>query len=214
MKMEVTVNQYNKGNLAGYANIVFDDRFAIEHVQIKKHKDNGLYVEMPTVQKRDGELKELFHPISAKARLDLDKSIIEAYENARKGQKSTEFKDDSPPIRVSAVSSAQYENKNMIGFANVRLSNNCVVEGIQIKVGKNGEYLDMPKYRHLITQNGSPVFENGMPKVEYNSVFKPITKDSAAELKKAVVNDFNRRYNQQKNIVRGQPVNKSVAMKI
>ena len=44
-------------------------------------------------------------------------------------------------------------------------------------------------------ENGKCVYdEKGIPKTEYRAVFKPITKESAAELKESVVNAFNKKY--------------------
>ena len=202
MRMDITVTPYEKRDLAGYAYVVFDNKYAVEHIQIKRSKDNNLYIDYPSVNKRSGEIKEIFHPDNLQTRADMGKAIITAYNNALNGQRKTEINDNEPPMKVTSVSTAQYEKQNMIGLANVKFSNGCVLESVQIKTGKNGEYLDMPKYKKYVTENGSLVFENGLPKTEYRSMLKPITKEAAAEMKQAVINNFNEKYTKKNN----QPV--------
>ncbi len=191
MKMKVSISTYERRDMLGYANVVFDDKYALEHVMIKTKGDGGYYVVLPEITKKSGEIKEIFHPATADARLFLDRSIIQAYHNAKNGQRETEFVNDMPPMNVTNVRTAQYEKDYIVGLANVKFSDGFVLEGAQIKTGQYGEYVDLPKYRRPVTENGRPVYtEEGKPKMDYREVFKPITKESAAELKKAVVDKF------------------------
>ena len=199
MKLEITVNPNknpNKWNgLEGFANVVFDGQYALENVQIKSKDRDCLYIVLPEIVKKTGDRKEIFHPTTAQARMELDKSIIQAYQNAKNGQKKTEFTNDLPHMKISGVNSAQFERDYIIGLANVKFSDCFVLEGAQIKTGAYGEYVDMPKFRRNVMENGKCVYdEKGIPKTEYRAVFKPITKESAAELKESVVNAFNKKY--------------------
>lgn len=192
--MEISVTPYNKRDIAGFANIVFDGRYAVENVQIKRNKDNNLYVAFPSVHKKNGEIKEIFYPMNLEIRTKMSGQIIEAYNNALQGQRKTEIIDSQPQVSVKSVRTAKFEKDNLIGLSNVVLSNGCIVEGIQIKSGKNGDYISMPQYKQVVKENGNPVFENGLPKVNYRAMFKPITKESAAELKQTVINNFQKKY--------------------
>lgn len=197
MKLEITVNtnKISKSDLKGFANVVFDGQYALENVQIKSKDSDCLYVVLPEIIKKTGERKEIFHPTTAQARMDLDKSIIQAYQNAKNGQKKTEFNNNLPSMKISGVNSAQFERDNIVGLANVKFSDCFVLEGAQIKTGQYGEYVDMPKLKRNLRENGQYVYdENGQVKKEYRAVFKPITKESAAELKNKVVNSFHQKY--------------------
>lgn len=200
MKMDITFNLKERNDYCGNANIVFDDKYALENVQLKRTPDRtGFYVVTPEIQSKNG-VKELFHPVSSNVRTNyFDNAVITAYQNAKDGNKNTKIENDLPPMEISLVRTSEYEKDSIIGLANVGFSESYMLEGVQIKTSREDghEYLSMPKYRQPELQNGRPVYdENGKPKMRYRDVFKPITRESYDELCNAVVGTF---YNQHRS---------------
>ena len=94
-------------------------------------------------------------------------------------------------MEISKVNAAEYERGMTIGLASVGFAKSYMLDGIQIKTGQNGEYLNLPKYTQPVLNQGSPVYdENGRPKKDYRDVFKPITKEAYEELKNTVLDKF------------------------
>lgn len=200
MKMDITFNLKERNGYCGNANIVFDEKYALENVQLKSTPDRtGFYVVTPEIQSKNG-VKELFHPVSSNVRTNyFDTAIIKAYHNAKEGNKTTTIENDLPPMAVSLVRTSKYENGSIVGLANVGFSQSYMIEGVQIKVSQDGhEYLSMPTYRQPELQNGRPVYdENGKPKMKYRDVFKPITREAYDEIRNAVVSTFYQQHKSQ-----------------
>lgn len=67
--------------LKAVASITIDNAFAIHELRILDGRE-GIYVAMPSREVPDGSYKDIAHPISAEARTQVEKVIIEAYEKA------------------------------------------------------------------------------------------------------------------------------------
>ncbi len=192
MKMDITFNVYEANDFCGYANVVFDEKYALEHIQLRKNADGGLYVVTPGYTNKNNERKEFFHPVSAESRKEFDTAVIKAYNQTKStGNRKTTVVNDLPPMEISKVNAAEYERGMTIGLASVGFAKSYMLDGIQIKTGQNGEYLNLPKYTQPVLNQGSPVYdENGRPKKDYRDVFKPITKEAYEELKNTVLDKF------------------------
>ena len=69
---------YEGSKTKAFASVNIGDAFAIHGIKIIEG-EKGLFVSMP--QRKDGEdYKDLFHPITAEAREELNKQIMDAYE--------------------------------------------------------------------------------------------------------------------------------------
>lgn len=69
---------YEGSNTKAFASVNIGDAFAIHGIKIIEG-EKGLFVSMP--QRKDGEdYKDVFHPITAEAREELNKQIMDAYE--------------------------------------------------------------------------------------------------------------------------------------
>lgn len=192
MKMDITFNAHETSDFCGYANVVFDEKYALEHIQLRKDFEGGLYVVTPNYVNRNNERKEFFHPVSAESRKEFDTAIIKAYNHTKEtGERKTTVVNDLPAMEVSKVNTSEYERGMTVGLASVGFANAYLLESVQIKTGQNGEYLNLPKYSQPVLNNGSPVYdEKGQPKKDYRDVFKPITKEAYNELKNAVLDNF------------------------
>ena len=64
--------------LKAIASVTIDDCFVIHELRIIEG-DNGLFIAMPSRKLREGEFKDIAHPINAETREQLEKAIIDEY---------------------------------------------------------------------------------------------------------------------------------------
>ncbi len=80
--MEITDIRIKKvngeGALLGYASVTFDDEFVVHNIRIMSGR-NGNYIVMPNRKMKNGEYKDIAHPIKTEFRRKLENAILEAY---------------------------------------------------------------------------------------------------------------------------------------
>ncbi|HHU87766.1 MAG: septation regulator SpoVG [Sphaerochaetaceae bacterium] len=97
--MEITDVRVRKitseGKLRAYATITFDNQFVVHNLKVIDGK-SGLFVAMPSRKTKNGEFKDVAHPISSDFRATMQEAILEAYDNAPPpGADATEDDDSS-----------------------------------------------------------------------------------------------------------------------
>lgn len=222
MDIKVTVNPYEneKTNLLGYANVVFDDKYALENIKIKTGT-HGRYVELPkySVPKKneDGSLvlniygkpeyerKDIFHPFSTEANKKFSEMILTEYKNVvdNGGTKSYYAKERGNIYKlegdfsISRVTAGIHEQKNVddrvCGIATVGFGNTFMLEKVKIKVNTDNElYIDLPKYRTPAKDDNNQFILNaaGEQTYKYEDAFHPITSDERNTLKNAVLSTY------------------------
>ncbi|MDC7221948.1 MAG: septation regulator SpoVG [Spirochaetales bacterium] len=82
--MEITDIRIRKvdteGKLKAYVTVTFDDCFVVHNVKIIEG-DNGAFIAMPSRKTKNGEYKDVAHPINTDFRNMLQDRIIESFEN-------------------------------------------------------------------------------------------------------------------------------------
>ncbi|OPY45026.1 MAG: putative septation protein SpoVG [Methanoregulaceae archaeon PtaU1.Bin222] len=71
----------SEGKLKAYVTITFDDCFVVHNVKIIEGK-SGTFIAMPSRKTKNGEYKDVAHPINSDFRGELQRRILEAYETA------------------------------------------------------------------------------------------------------------------------------------
>lgn len=66
--------------LKAFARVVIDDCFLIRDIKIIDGR-KGLFVAMPSRRDRDGNFRDIVHPINQETRDWFESSILDAYEN-------------------------------------------------------------------------------------------------------------------------------------
>jgi stage V sporulation protein G len=66
--------------LKAYVTVTFDDCFVVHNVKIIEGK-SGVFIAMPSRKTRAGEYKDVAHPIHPEFRVELQKKILEKYDN-------------------------------------------------------------------------------------------------------------------------------------
>lgn len=69
--------------LRAVVSITIDDCFVVHDIKVIEGKDN-LFIAMPSRKTKEGEYKDVAHPISTEVRSMLSEAIIEAYKKELK----------------------------------------------------------------------------------------------------------------------------------
>lgn len=75
---EVKIFTVNEERLKAYATITIDDVFIIRDLKIIKGHD-GLFVAMPSKKRKDGQFKDIAHPLNQETREMIENAVFDAY---------------------------------------------------------------------------------------------------------------------------------------
>ena len=76
---EVKVFPVNEERLKAYVTITIDDCFVVRDLKIIKGNE-GLFVAMPSKKRKDGQFKDIAHPLNQETRAEIETAIFDAYE--------------------------------------------------------------------------------------------------------------------------------------
>lgn len=76
---EVKVFPVNEDRLKAYVTITIDDCFVVRDLKIIKGNE-GLFVAMPSKKRKDGQFKDIAHPLNQETRALIEDKVFEAYE--------------------------------------------------------------------------------------------------------------------------------------
>lgn len=76
---EVKVFPVNEDRLKAYVSITIDDAFVVRDLKIIRGND-GLFVAMPSKKRKDGQFKDIAHPLNQETRAEIEKAVFDAYE--------------------------------------------------------------------------------------------------------------------------------------
>lgn len=85
---EIKVYPVNEDRLKAYVSLTIDDCFIIRDLKIIDG-NTGLFVAMPSKKRKDGQFKDIAHPINQETRQEIEKMIFDAYENEIKSMGSS-----------------------------------------------------------------------------------------------------------------------------
>lgn len=89
LKLDVTVRPIAPmGNLLAFANVTIGDCFKIDGFRICSG-ENGLYVNMPSTQDKQGKWRDICWPVTADFRKQLNDALIEGYGQAIENLQAT-----------------------------------------------------------------------------------------------------------------------------
>lgn len=85
---EVKVFPVNEDRLKAYASITIDDCFVVRDLKIIQGT-SGLFVAMPSKKRKDGQFRDIAHPLNKETREEIEDLVFEAYENELKSMGAT-----------------------------------------------------------------------------------------------------------------------------
>ena len=81
---DVRVRKLTKeGKMRAIVSVTFDNEFVVHDIKIIEG-EKGLFIAMPSKKSTDGEYRDIAHPISASTRAEIQRLILEKYEEALK----------------------------------------------------------------------------------------------------------------------------------
>ncbi len=85
---EVKVFCVNEDRLKAYVSITFDECFVVRDLKVIRGND-GLFVAMPSKKRKDGQFKDIAHPLNQETREMVEKAVFDAYENEVRNMESS-----------------------------------------------------------------------------------------------------------------------------
>jgi stage V sporulation protein G len=78
---EVKVFPIHEEKLKAFVSIVFDQCFMINDIKIIQGRD-GLFISMPSRKKKNGEFKDVAHPLNNETRRMIEEKVLAEYDSA------------------------------------------------------------------------------------------------------------------------------------
>ena len=79
---DVRVRKITKeGKMKAIVSITLDEEFVVHDIKVIEG-EKGLFIAMPSKKATDGEYRDIAHPINSSTRENLQRVILESYENA------------------------------------------------------------------------------------------------------------------------------------
>jgi stage V sporulation protein G len=90
---EVKIYPVNEERLKAYVSITIENSFVIRDLKIIQGP-NGLFVAMPSKKRKDGQFRDIAHPLNQETRDEIEDVIFEAFEKEVKamGDSLTNFR--------------------------------------------------------------------------------------------------------------------------
>ncbi len=76
---EVKIYPVNEERLKAYVTITIDECFVVRDLKIIRGNE-GLFVAMPSKKRKDGQFKDIAHPLNQETRDHMEQAIFDAYE--------------------------------------------------------------------------------------------------------------------------------------
>ncbi len=73
----------NEGKMKAVVSITLDNEFVVHDIKVIEG-EKGLFIAMPSKKGNDGEYRDIAHPISKATRTEIQRLILEKYEEALK----------------------------------------------------------------------------------------------------------------------------------
>jgi len=79
---EVRISPAKGGKIRAFASIVVDDCFIINDLRVIEGRENQFFVTMPARKARNGQMRDIAHPLNKETREAIDERVIAEYVNA------------------------------------------------------------------------------------------------------------------------------------
>jgi stage V sporulation protein G len=108
---EVRISPAKGGKVRAFASVVFDDSFIVNDLRVVEGREGQVFVTMPARKARNGQMRDIAHPLNSDTREQIEQRVLEEYESARqnrvladRGKQGPEDKEKSTSVldRLSA----------------------------------------------------------------------------------------------------------------
>ncbi len=80
---EVKIFPVNEDRLKAYVSVTFDNCFVVRDLKVIQGP-GGLFVAMPSKKRKDGQFRDIAHPLNQETRKMIEDAVFEAFENELK----------------------------------------------------------------------------------------------------------------------------------
>jgi stage V sporulation protein G len=105
---EVKVFPVAEEKLKAFVSIVIDGCFMVNDIKVIQGKD-GLFISMPSRRKKNGEFKDVAHPLNSDTRRLIEGQVLAEYERVRDGRAATPASARNPPGVAAAPEAPEAE---------------------------------------------------------------------------------------------------------
>jgi stage V sporulation protein G len=98
---EVRVFPVHEEKLKAFVSVVFDRCFMVNDIKVIQGKD-GLFISMPSRKKKNGEFKDVAHPLNNETRRWVEERVLAEYRSALDGRPSEGRPLAAPELAVPA----------------------------------------------------------------------------------------------------------------
>lgn len=79
---EVRISPAKGGKIRAFASIVLDDCFIINDLRVIEGREKQFFVTMPARKARNGQMRDIAHPLNRETREEIDQRVLEEYRQA------------------------------------------------------------------------------------------------------------------------------------
>ncbi len=81
---EVRISPAKGGKVRAFASIVIDDCFIVNDLRVLEGREGQFFVTMPARKARNGQLRDIAHPLNSETRKDVEDRVLEEFDRAVK----------------------------------------------------------------------------------------------------------------------------------
>ena len=81
---EVRISPAKGGKVRAFASVVFDDCFMVNDLRVIERREGQVFVTMPGRKTRNGQMRDIAHPLNSETREHIEQRVLEEYESARR----------------------------------------------------------------------------------------------------------------------------------
>ena len=79
---EVRISPAKGGKVRAFASVVFDDCFIVNDLRVIEGREGQVFVTMPARKTRNGQLRDIAHPLNSETREQIEQRVLEEYGTA------------------------------------------------------------------------------------------------------------------------------------
>lgn len=79
---EVRISPAKGGKIRAFASIVIDDCFIINDLRVVEGREGECFVQMPARKARNGQMRDIAHPLKSETRREIEECVLAEYEKA------------------------------------------------------------------------------------------------------------------------------------
>jgi stage V sporulation protein G len=83
---EVRISPAKGGKVRAFASVVFDDCFIVNDLRVIEGREGQVFVTMPARKTRNGQMRDIAHPLNSATREQIERRVLEEYESARQSR--------------------------------------------------------------------------------------------------------------------------------